>query len=143
MKTDLAGAWRFFSDPSNLVTITPASMNFRITSPPHQGEMYAGQIIRYKVTVAPAVTVQWISEITHARKPYFFVDEQRRGPYTFWHHQHHFREIDGGIEMTDEVNYEVPFGPLGRLVNHVFVGPKLKRIFEHRSKVLRGIFPMT
>ncbi|MGC3947822.1 MAG: SRPBCC family protein [Chryseolinea sp.] len=143
LKTDLSEAWRFFSNPSNLATITPASMNFRITSLPYEGEMYAGQIINYKVTVAPAITVKWITEITHVRKPFFFVDEQRRGPYRFWHHQHHFRETDNGVEMIDEVNYEVPFGPLGRLVNHIFVGPQLERIFEYRTSVLKGIFPVT
>jgi ligand-binding SRPBCC domain-containing protein len=140
LPTDVEGAWRFFSDPKNLGRITPPSMNFRTMYQSGGEEMYAGQIIRYKVTVFPNVTVDWLTEITHVQRPHYFVDEQRIGPYALWHHQHHFREKQGETEMTDEVNYAIPYGPIGRLANHVLVQQQLKRIFDYRASILREAF---
>lgn len=102
--------------------------------------MYPGQIIRYKVAIFPGVDVDWVTEITHVEEPYYFVDEQRSGPYSLWHHQHHFREVPGGVEMTDEVNYAVPLALLGRLVHALFVEKKLRTIFDYRRAVLEERF---
>jgi ligand-binding SRPBCC domain-containing protein len=102
--------------------------------------MYPGQIIRYKIYILPGVPVEWVTEITHVKQPHYFVDEQRSGPYAMWHHQHHFREIDGGVEMTDEVNYAIPFGWLGRLANTLFVERQVNAIFGHRYDVLSTYF---
>ena len=101
---------------------------------------YAGQIIQYKVSVLPGIKVNWVTEITHVQEPLHFIDEQRFGPYSLWHHQHHFKEVRGGVEMTDEVNYAIPFGYLGRLAHWIFVGREVNRIFEHRFKVLEKYF---
>lgn len=133
-------AWRFFSDPGNLGTITPPSMGFRMVYRSGGPEMYAGQLIGYKVTVLPGITVNWLTEITHVRSPYYFVDEQRVGPYSLWHHQHHFREVDEGVEMTDEVNYAIPYAFLGRLANEMFVRHQLMRIFNYRAQTLTKLF---
>jgi ligand-binding SRPBCC domain-containing protein len=89
-----------------------------------------------------SIPVRWITEITHVREPYFFVDEQRFGPYTFWHHQHHFKEVPGGIEMSDIVSYALPFGPLGALVRELLVKHQLNTIFAYRRAVLEKMFPM-
>jgi ligand-binding SRPBCC domain-containing protein len=137
----LTEAWSFFSSPKNLAVITPPYMRFKILyiSRPDD-DVYAGQLIRYTVGVMPGVNVHWVTEITHVNKPQSFIDEQRFGPYALWHHQHHFKEVAGGIEMTDEVNYAIPFGILGRLANWLFVGKKVTTIFDYRYTTLEKLF---
>lgn len=136
----LREAWEFFSTPRNLSKITPGHMGFKIQYLSGSEKTYAGQIIRYRVQVVPGITVNWVTEITHVQEPDYFVDEQRFGPYALWHHQHRFKAVAGGVEMTDEVNYAIPLGPLGRLVHWLFVGREVNRIFEHRFTVLEGYF---
>lgn len=133
-------AWDFFSAPRNLSSITPAHMRFEIMESTGGSKMYPGQIIKYKVSVLPWVRVSWVTEITHVSEPVFFVDEQRFGPYRWWHHQHHFREVPGGVEMKDEVNYAVPFGFLGRIAHWAFVSRQLNSIFDFRFRVLAEFF---
>jgi ligand-binding SRPBCC domain-containing protein len=138
----LEEAWMFFSSPENLSKITPTYMDFRILyNSDQRNEMYPGQIIKYRVKILPGIRVRWVTEITHVDKPNYFVDEQRFGPYALWHHQHHFREAAGGVEMTDEVNYAIPFGILGRLANRLFVTGQLNSIFDYRTLELDKIFP--
>ncbi|MBX7124382.1 MAG: SRPBCC family protein [Cyclobacteriaceae bacterium] len=133
-------AWDFFSSPSNLQKITPAKMNFHIISMSGGSSMYAGQIIRYKVNVLPLWRTSWVTEITHVDEHHYFVDEQRVGPYTMWHHQHQFIPKDGGVEMTDTVTYAIPLGPLGVLAHWLFVGRQVSAIFEYRKAVLQELF---
>ena len=135
LPTDLETAWAFFSDPANLVRITPPDMDFRITSPA-VAETYAGQIITYTVRPLFGVAVDWTTEITHVDRPHFFVDEQRFGPYRFWHHQHRFRTVQEGVEMTDLVHYLMPHDHFAWLVNRLVVAPRLKRIFDYRRQML-------
>lgn len=115
-------------------------MGFKILYMSGGEKTYAGQIIRYRVNILPGVSVQWVTEITHVQEPNYFVDEQRFGPYALWHHQHRFTEVPGGIEMTDEVNYAIPLGILGRLAHFVFVKREVNRIFDHRFAVLASYF---
>jgi ligand-binding SRPBCC domain-containing protein len=103
--------------------------------------MYAGQIINYKIKILPFYRARWTTEITHVQEPFYFVDEQRFGPYALWHHQHHFKEVPGGVEVTDDVHYAIPFGFLGRLANAVFVQRELNTIFEYRNAILQKYFP--
>ena len=133
-------AWAFFSSPRNLATITPSKINFRILYVSGGTGIYAGQLISYKVTVFPFVTVNWTTEIAHVNKPYYFIDTQLSGPYKLWHHQHFFKEVPGGVEMTDEVNYAIPLGPIGWLANQLFVRREVNGIFDYRSKMLEEIF---
>lgn len=133
-------AWDFFATPKNLGVITPATMKFNIVSISGGDRMYAGQIIRYKVSVKPWLTVNWMTEITHVNEPYCFVDDQRSGPYALWHHQHLFKEVDGGVEMTDELHYAIPFGIFGRLANALFVAGEVNAIFDYRFNVLKTYF---
>lgn len=135
----LAEAWNFFSSPHNLVKITPKEMGFKVLSTGGV-KMYAGQIIQYDVQIFPLVTVRWVTEITHVQEPSYFVDEQRFGPYAFWHHQHRFTEVNGGVEMTDDVHYAIPFGLVGRLANSLFVEKKLQSIFDYRTKIVASQF---
>lgn len=133
-------AWDFFSDPANLQTITPEGMGFKVISKHHGDRMYAGQLIEYKVRPVAGIPVYWMTEITQVKDRVYFIDEQRFGPYTLWHHQHHFKEIPGGVEMTDIVHYKNPLGILGRIANRLFVKNKLKTIFDFRYRKVEELF---
>lgn len=136
----LSQAWNFFSDPANLQAITPGNMGFKIISKNHGGKMYAGQLIEYKVRPVLNIPLYWMTEITHVEEEKYFIDEQRKGPYSLWHHQHHFIEIEGGVEMKDIVHYRNPFGFFGELTNSLFIKNKLKKIFEYRYRKVEELF---
>ncbi|RPI73704.1 MAG: hypothetical protein EHM47_05545 [Ignavibacteriales bacterium] len=131
-------AWRFFSDPGNLPKITPSWLHLKVTSDIPE-KMYEGMIITYKVYPFPGIPSNWVTEITSLQEKKFFADEQRFGPYRFWHHQHHFKETDDGVEMTDIVNYAIPFDPLSRPLRFI-VGKKVNSIFEFRRNAVKEIF---
>ena len=135
----LREAWSFFSDPRNLPRITPPSLGLEVTSD-LPGEMYPGMIITYRVRPIPWVAAGWVTEITHVREPSLFVDEQRFGPYRFWHHEHHFREAEGGVEMEDVVHYALPFGTIGTVFGGPFVRRRLAEIFAFRRRFLEREF---
>lgn len=132
-------AWAFFTDPGNLPLITPPGMDFKFLSKP-QSETYAGMIFCYTLRPLFGIKVNWTTEITHLNKPNIFVDEQRFGPYRFWHHQHIFKEVEGGVEMRDLVHYLLPHIQFAGAVNSFIVAPRLKRIFEFRRNALQQIF---
>ncbi len=132
-------AWNFLSSPTNLKAITPDYMSFDILSGADR-PMYPGQIIQYIVTPVLGIKTKWVTEITHVKDKQYFVDEQRFGPYALWHHKHFIKEIDGGIEMEDIIDYKVPFGWLGQLVQPILVKPKLEEIFEYRTQKLEDLF---
>ncbi len=136
----LEDAWAFFSDPRNLAVITPPSLGFKITTAGLPPRVHEGMILTYTVTPVLNIPLRWVTEITHLRDHEFFVDEQRIGPYRFWHHQHHFREVEGGVELRDIVHYAAPFGPLGDLVVRFRVKPKLAEIFRFRKRVIERRF---
>ena len=141
LSTDLQTAWKFFSDPNNLARITPASMQFKVPSEFHRPDTYAGQIICYRVSPLWNIPMTWVTEITHVNAPHFFVDEQRKGPYKFWHHQHHFEETENGVLMRDILHYEIPFGIIGDRADAWLVRKKVMGIFEFRKEVLENYFP--
>jgi ligand-binding SRPBCC domain-containing protein len=132
-------AWEFFSNPNNLSTITPDKLKFK-TLTQNLDSIYAGQVIEYKVHPVLGVPLYWMTEITHVEHHKYFVDEQRFGPYTMWHHQHHFKAVEGGVEMTDLVHYKLPFWFLGYIANSLFVKAQLKEIFDYRFKKVEEIF---
>lgn len=132
--------WEFIASPGNLAKITPDDMGFVVTSEPHQGSMYAGQIITYKVSPIAGIKLSWMTEITHVKDMEYFVDEQRFGPYAFWHHQHFIKPIAGGVEMRDLVHYKIPYGFVGDIVNSLLVKRKLKEIFDFRHKAIEKMF---
>jgi ligand-binding SRPBCC domain-containing protein len=133
-------AWDFFSKPDNLKNITPSNLGFNILSKHHGGTMYAGQIIEYKVSPVLGIPLYWMTEITHVVDHQYFVDEQRYGPYGMWHHQHHFKAIEGGVEMTDIVHYKLPFWFLGDIANTLFVQSQLRQIFTFRFTKANELF---
>lgn len=137
---DIATAWDFFSKPQNLKDITPNNLGFNIISK-HQGNlMYAGQIIEYTVSPIAGIPMYWMTEITQVAEQKYFIDEQRFGPYSLWHHQHHFKIIEGGVEMTDIVYYKLPFFWLGDIAHFLFVKQQLNHIFNYRFKAVEEKF---
>lgn len=137
-----AAAWDFFRDPKNLARITPASMGFQVRTL-FESDTRPGQVITYGVRLAPfAPPTTWVTEITAVVPGERFVDEQRFGPYRFWHHLHTFTDLgDGRVELGDLVHYALPFPPFGDLLHPIFIRPQLERIFSHRTEVIRELFP--
>jgi ligand-binding SRPBCC domain-containing protein len=135
----LQDVWDFMSNPKNLAVITPPEVGFKTLSGDDR-EMFAGQVIHYTITPVFGIKIEWVTEITHVVPESHFVDEQRYGPYKFWHHKHFFSEIPGGVEMLDVVHYKLPFGILGRIAHPLLVKPKLKEIFDFREKRLIELF---
>lgn len=140
LPVSLEEAWSFFSHPKNLAVMTPEYLNLRFTNELYGEEMYPGQVMTYKVKPLLGIPLFWMTEITHVVPGKFFVDEQRFGPYSLWHHQHHFREIPGGVEMTDLVHYKLPLGFLGDLGNQLFVRRQLEGIFRFRVQKVEELF---
>ncbi len=140
LKSSIEMVWDFISSPKNLKIITPEYMGFEILNKNLPEKMYTGIIINYKVSPLFGIKLTWSSEITHIREFEFFVDEQKVGPYKFWHHQHHIKKYDSGVLMTDIINYSPPFGFLGALANTVLIQKKLKEIFDYREKKFNEIF---
>ena len=132
-------AWEFLSNPRNLKIITPDYMSFNIVSNVDKS-LYTGQIIQYIVTPLLGIKTKWVSEITHIEDKKYFVDVQMYGPYALWHHKHFIKEIEGGVEMEDIIDYKVPFGFLGQLVQPILVKPKLEEIFNYRTTKLEELF---
>ncbi len=141
LKSDMKTVWDFMSSPANLAEITPPYMGFTILSDKDDiQKMYAGQIIEYYITPLLGIKLHWVTEITHAEHNKYFVDEQRFGPYSFWHHKHFVKEVPGGIEMTDLLHYKVPFGVLGKIINQLYIRDKIKEIFDYRYNKLEELF---
>ena len=140
LKANIESVWDFASSPKNLKIITPEYMNFKILSPHLPETMYPGMIISYTVSPVLNINMNWITEITQISYKKYFVDEQKSGPYSLWHHQHIFEEKNNGVLMTDIVTYKIPFGPLGDLVNKIYIRNKLETIFNYRYLVMERIF---
>lgn len=136
IKASIEEIWDFISSPKNLKEITPDSMGFDITTKGLPEKMYPGMIISYKVKPLFGIKTTWVTEITHVEELSYFVDEQRVGPYSIWHHEHILEEKNGGVLMTDIISYKPPFGFLGNLANRILIKGKLKQIFDYRFKVL-------
>lgn len=115
-------------------------MGFKTISSHHGDTMYAGQVIEYKVSPLLGIALYWMTEITHVEDKKYFVDEQRFGPYSLWHHQHHFKVIESGVEMTDIVHYKLPLWFLGDITQGLFVKKQLQKIFEYRFKKVEELF---
>jgi ligand-binding SRPBCC domain-containing protein len=132
-------AWEFFSTPKNLNEITPPNMTFTITSELPE-KMYEGLMITYRITPILNIPIEWCTEITKIKDHQYFIDEQRKGPYRIWHHEHHFKEVENGIIMTDILYYEIGFSFLGTLAGRLFVDKKIASIFDYRHQILADRF---
>ncbi|PWV53726.1 SRPBCC family protein [Chitinophaga sp. S165] len=139
LNTSLDNAWTFFSRAENLEKITPSYMRFDVTSPETGKPVYAGQVITYVIHPVLGIPLNWMTEITHVVEGKYFVDEQRKGPYGLWHHQHHFEVVPEGVKMTDIVHYSLPLGLLGRIAHALFVQRQLRDIFAFRKNAVEHL----
>ena len=132
--------WDFLATPVNLNRLTPPALDFKVLSDV-PAVMYDGLTILYEIRIPLFGRRRWLTEIKHIRAGEHFVDEQRLGPYRFWYHQHLVEPLEnGGSRMVDRVRYRLPFGPLGLLVNRLFVRRMLNQIFDYRAERLRELF---
>ncbi len=136
----LEQVWDFISSPKNLKEITPDKMGFEITTPGLPDKIYPGLMISYKVRPILGIQMNWLTEITQVREPWYFVDEQRAGPYALWHHEHNLEPTETGVLMTDLVTYRLPAGPLGTLAHWMFIKKQLEGIFQYRELALEKRF---
>ncbi|MFN0156711.1 MAG: SRPBCC family protein [Bacteroidota bacterium] len=130
----IGDVFKFFESPENLAIITPGWLDFRMLTPPPV-IMKAGVSIEYRIRWN-TFSMRWTSLITEYQPPHRFVDVQTRGPYSFWQHTHSFMEKDGWTEMTDEVQYALPFGVLGNFMHRLIVRHQLDQIFKYRSQII-------
>ena len=130
-----AELFHFFSDAANLDAITPPWLHFRIVTPPPI-VMREGTLIDYRLRVH-GLPLRWRTRISAWQPPDRFVDEQLRGPYRQWIHEHTFEACDGGTLVRDVVRYAVPFDAL---VHGWFVRPDIEKIFEFRAAALKRRF---
>jgi ligand-binding SRPBCC domain-containing protein len=137
----ISEAWDYFSSPKNLSKITPPEMGFVITSSIDE-KAYEGQIISYNVGILPGIRTSWVTEITKVKDQHYFVDEQRFGPYSMWHHEHFFEALpNGNTLMKDKISYKIPLGFLGQIMNSIFIKKQLNHIFSFRTEMLKSTFP--
>jgi ligand-binding SRPBCC domain-containing protein len=125
----------FFADPSNLSLLTPDWLHFQVISE-MPVEMAVDTRIDYRIRLR-GIPLRWTSLISRWEPPLLFVDEQVRGPYRLWIHEHRFEAVDGGMRVWDHVRYGVSGG---HLVNRFLVAPDLDRIFQFRADRLRERF---
>jgi ligand-binding SRPBCC domain-containing protein len=136
----LEEAWHFFSSPANLNRITPPHLKFRVLDN-LPDEMHKGLIIHYSIQPMLSIPMKWITEITAFEKNKFFIDEQIKGPYKVWHHEHHFKSVEGGVLMIDKLTYDIGMGFLGRLAGRLWVDQQVRNIFSYRRSKLHEMFP--
>ncbi|MCS7182156.1 MAG: SRPBCC family protein [Thermoanaerobaculum sp.] len=132
--------WQFFATPRNLNLLTPPFLHFSIVQGAEE-PMYPGQLIRYRLRLAPGIWASWVTEIAHLEEGRYFVDEQRLGPYRFWYHEHRFQPVAEGVAMTDRVSYALPWGWLGEVAHALWVRRQLVAIFHYRAQQIQRLFP--
>ena len=131
--------WNFISSPAHLKYITPAYMGFEIINTIPE-KMYPGMIVSYKVSPLLGIKMKWVTEITHIKEKEYFIDEQRIGPYSMWHHQHKIKPIEDGVLMIDIVTYQPPLGFFGAFLNRAFIRKQLDEIFSYRESAIGNRF---
>lgn len=133
-------AWAFFSNPANLAQLTPSDAGMRDESFVCPKRIHAGMIQIFTIKLLGLFPSRWVAEITNVDAPNAFVDQQKHGPFAFWHHRHSIIPVPGGVEILDSVHYAMPFGLLGGLVHWLFVQRQLERLFNYREKMLEEFF---
>ena len=137
LTSNIENVFKFFSKPTNLAKITPKRLGFRIITPLPL-EMKSGTIIDYYIKIF-SFPIRWRTIITNYEYPSQFIDQQLKGPYSFWHHTHTFEETENGTLIKDQIRYVVPFGFLGRILNYLWIKRDLKNIFEYRKEKIKQL----
>jgi len=129
----------FFSTAKNLREVTPPNLQFDILTP-LPIEMQKGTLIDYRIQLS-GIPMRWQTLISAWEPPYRFVDEQLRGPYSLWRHEHTFEDKGDYVLMTDTVEYLSPGWVLEPIVHHLFVKHQVEGIFAFREKRFKELFP--
>ena len=132
-------AWAFLANPAQLENITSDDLSFRVLDS-LPDEMVEGMLVRYQIRPFPLIRLNWVAEITYIDEGFRFIDEQRFGPFRFWHHEHQDIEVENGIEMKDTVHYVMPFSIIGRIVHRLLIRNMLENIFDYRNEEIRSMF---
>jgi ligand-binding SRPBCC domain-containing protein len=135
----IEAAWNFFSAPENLDKLTPPEVKFETLSAQDK-PLHHGMKIKYKLRPLMNIPVMWETLILGVDVPYKFIDKQLKGPYALWEHTHTFAAVNGGVKITDDVIYALPFGFLGSLMHAIVVKKKLSQIFDFRRAALVRLF---
>ncbi len=141
LNTSISECWEFLRNPDNLNEITPPDLHFKIVSRVPE-QMYNGLLIEYSIRIPGIGTQHWVTEIRHILEQRSFVDEQRCGPFRFWHHYHEIEQVENGVISRDRVNYVMPFGIIGRTLHTLTIRKTLQRIFKYREEQLHRLFPL-
>lgn len=139
--SDIQTVWSFFSNPKNLVKLSPEYLNFQIIHCPETNEVCNNMKIEYKVSPVMKIPMQWESLIQDVISFRQFRDIQTKGPYKVWEHTHLFESAKDGVLMSDNVLYELPFGFLGNWAHRLFVEDQLNALFEYRTAAIKRLFP--
>jgi ligand-binding SRPBCC domain-containing protein len=134
----LETAFEFFNRPENLEQLTPSNLRFHILTPSPVA-MHNGAVFDYTIGLF-GVPMRWTSIITNYCPPHHFVDIQLKGPYAYWHHKHSFESRPDGVEVTDEIHYEIGYSLLGKVVLRPLVKRQLESIFAFRAQAIEHIF---
>jgi ligand-binding SRPBCC domain-containing protein len=133
-------AWAFFADPHNLQKLTPDDMGFKHVLEPDKDEVYPGMIMSYKIAPIAGIPLNWVTEITQVEPKTRFVDEQRQGPFGFWHHIHEFEARGNRTLCRDALYYRMPFGFLGNIAHALFAKKQIANIFAFRKEKMKTLF---
>ena len=135
---ELDAVFAFFEDPMNLEALTPPWLHFNVRRTTDR-RVRLGTEITYRLRwqIFP---MSWHSRISEYEKGSHFADEMLKGPYVHWYHRHLFTHVPGGVEIRDVVSYQLPFGPLGRLVHSFLIRPQLEAIFDYRRTIVDEMF---
>ncbi len=139
LNCDINTAWKFFSSPNNLADITPGDMDFIVKDELDQ-EIFVGMEINYTVSPIMRIPLKWKTIITEVDYEKSFVDFQAKGPFKLWNHKHEFFPNEQGVLMIDTVDYQLPFGVLGKIAHQLLVKKKLENIFNYRYDVMENLF---
>lgn len=132
-------AWEFLTNSENLNKVTPPKFRFKTISGGDQ-PMFPGQIIVHRMRLAPFIWANWITEIKYIDPGKSFIDEQRAGPYKFWHHRHSLEADGDATIMHDEIHYALPLAPFSEIAHVLHVRPLMKTLFAYRREALDGLF---
>lgn len=83
-------------------------------------------------------TRQFTSKITDMQAPDFFIDEMTKGDFTSFYHEHHFKAVENGTIMIDKINFESPYGLIGKMANLLFLRSYLERFLIKRNEVIKA-----
>ncbi|VEF46867.1 cyclase/dehydrase [Bacillus freudenreichii] len=130
--------WGFFSNPGNLAVLTPPKLKFQFMQEP-PSRMFPGQGITYRLSPLPGFRTRWEGEITEVIEIERFIDEQRKGPFAYWRHEHLFYEKAIGTEVRDHLKYALPLGMIGAAFRP-FIQRKMMEMFTYRNEKLKELF---